>query len=385
MATQKRDYYDILELSKNASDEDIKRAFRKKAMQYHPDRNKEANATDQFKEVNEAYQVLSDASQRARYDQFGHSGIDGRSAGGGFEGVDNFGGFGDIFDAFFGGGARGGRARSQQGSDVHLRLNISLFEAAFGATKEVPISRAEVCVQCNGSKAEPGSSRQTCNNCRGSGEVRRVQNSLFGQFAQVVTCAVCQGDGGTISEKCKSCRGQGRKAADRTLEVKIPKGIETGHRLRLSNEGHAGSAKGMAGDVYIEVAVEQDEIFTRDGDNLVYYLPLNIAEATLGVKVAIPTLEGKPKPVDIPAGTQPNSKFRIKNAGVSRLQRNGRGDLIVVAVLGVPDNLTKQQRQIMEELLESLGHDEKQTGDADDEASNWFGKVKDTFNGQQDS
>lgn len=386
MATQKRDYYDILELSKDASDEDIKRAFRKKAMQYHPDRNKEENAADQFKEVNEAYQVLSNADQRARYDQFGHAGVDSRSSGGGFEGFDNFGGFGDIFDAFFGGtGARGGRARAQQGQDVHLRMNISLFEAAFGTTRKVPISRAELCAECNGSKAEPGSSSQTCNNCRGSGQVRRVQNSLFGQFAQVVTCAICHGDGATISEKCKSCRGQGRKAADRTLEVKVPKGIETGHRLRLGHEGHAGAAKGLAGDAYIEVTVEQDDTFTRDGDNLIYSLPLNIAEATLGIKVDIPTLEGKPRSVEIPAGTQPNSKFRIKNLGVSKLQRSGRGDLIVVAVLGVPDSLTKRQKSLMEDLLVALGDNETARDDEDESGSNWFNKVRDSFNGQQDS
>jgi molecular chaperone DnaJ len=381
MTTQKRDYYDILELAKDASDEDIKRAFRKKAMQYHPDRNKEPNAVDRFKEINEAYQVLSDTNQRARYDQFGHSGIEGRSAGGGFDGYDNAGGFGDIFDAFFGGsGGRGGQARSQQGADVHLRMNISLSEAAFGTTKEVPISRAEFCSECNGTKAAPGSSSQTCNNCRGSGQVRRVQNSLFGQFAQVVTCAICQGAGATISDKCKSCRGQGRQAADRTLEVKIPKGIETGHRLRLSHEGHVGTAKGLSGDAYIEVVVEPDTTFTREGDNLIYYLPLNIAEATLGVKVDIPTLEGKPRPVEIPAGTQPNSKFRIKNAGVNRLQRTGRGDLIVIAVLGVPDNLTSQQRSLMEELLVSFEED-----DMDEHGSGWLNKVRDTFNGQQDN
>ena len=386
MATQKRDYYDILELSKDASDEDIKRAFRKKAMQYHPDRNKEDNAADRFKEVNEAYQVLSDAEQRSRYDQFGHSGVDGRSTGGGFEGFDNFGGFGDIFDAFFGGTAsRGSRARPQQGADVHLRMTISLYEAAFGTTREVPISRAELCSECNGSKAEPGTSSQTCNNCRGAGQVRRVQNSLFGQFAQVVTCAICQGDGATISEKCRSCRGQGRKATERTLEVKVPKGIETGHRLRLGHEGHAGAAKGLAGDAYIEVTVEKDEIFTRDGDNLIYHLPLNIAEAALGVQVDIPTLEGKPRPVDIPAGTQPNSKFRIKNLGVSKLQRSGRGDIIVLAVIKVPDSLTKQQQSLMEELLISLEGSGDLQDDPDERGANWFNKVRDSFTGQQDN
>lgn len=386
MATQKRDYYEILEVSKDASDEDIKRAFRKKAMEYHPDRNKEANASDRFKEVNEAYQVLSDATQRSKYDQFGHSGIDGRTSAGGFEGFDNFGGFGDIFDAFFGGsGGRGGNVRQQQGADVHLRMNISLVEAAFGTTKEVPISRAELCSECNGSKAEPGSPSHTCSNCRGSGQVRRVQNSLFGQFAQVVTCAVCQGDGATISQKCKSCRGQGRQAVERILEVKIPKGIETGHRLRLSHEGHAGAVKGLAGDAYIEVNVEQDKTFTREGDNLIYYLPLNVAEATLGVKVDIPSLEGKPKSVDIPAGTQPNTKFRIKNAGVNRLQRSGRGDLIVVAVLGIPDILTKRQQSLMEELLVSLDENQNEGDNIDGLGSGWFNKVRDTFNGQQDT
>ena len=201
------------------------------------------------------------------------------------------GGFGDIFDAFFGGTAsRGGRARAQQGADVHLRMNISLYEAAFGTTREVPISRAELFSDCNGSKAEPGTSSQTCNNCRGAGQVRRVQNSLFGQFAQVVTCAICQGDGATISEKCRSCRGQGRKAAERTLEVKVPKGIETGHRLRLGHEGHAGAAKGLAGDAYIEVTVEKDEIFTRDGANLHCYVPISFTMAALGGEIEVPNL-----------------------------------------------------------------------------------------------
>ena len=181
------------------------------------------------------------------------------------------------------------------------------------------------------------------------------------------------------------CRGQGRQAEERILEVKIPKGIETGHRLRLSHEGHAGAVKGLAGDAYIEVNVEQDKTFTREGDNLIYYLPLNVAEATLGVKVDIPSLEGKPKSVDIPAGTQPNTKFRIKNAGVSRLQRSGRGDLIVVAVLGIPDSLTKRQQSLMEELLVSLDENQNEGDDIEGQGSGWFNKVRDTFNGQQDT
>jgi molecular chaperone DnaJ len=356
MAQMKRDYYEVLGVSKTSSEEEVKRAFRRKAMDYHPDRNKNTDASERFKEVNEAYQVLSDPDQRKRYDRFGHAGVgaNGGGFGRGFEGSDTFSGFGDIFDAFF--GASGGRPRSraQQGNDQFARLQISFKEAIFGANSKVEVSRIEACQRCDGIGAQTGTSPQTCDTCRGTGQVRRVQQTVFGQFAQVGSCATCQGAGSLITDPCKNCRGSGRERRNRTLEIQIPPGIENSSQLRVAREGHAGAHGGSPGNLYIELQVEPHPDYHRQGEDLLYELPLNMVQAALGDDVKIPTLEESEERLKVPPGTQAATIFRIKGKGVPRLRRGGRGDLLVITNIVVPKDITQRQRQLLDELGSTL-------------------------------
>jgi len=347
----KRDYYEVLDVSRTATDEEIKKAFRKLAFKYHPDRNRDDGAEEKFKEVNEAYEVLSDANKRAAYDHYGHEGAEGFFARG-FEGFD-FGGFGDIFDAFFGGTTHASRHAPQRGADLHSEINITLEEVAFGCEKEINIKRTEICSLCHGIGAKQGSQPSRCPNCNGTGQVRRVQRSLFGRFINTTICNQCQGEGKVITEPCPQCRGTGREKHQRHIPVEIPPGVENGSQIRLSGEGEAGVRGGSPGYLYVTLSVAKHELFDRDGDNILYELPSNFAQAALGAEVEVPTLYGKTK-LNIPSGSQTGKVFRLKDKGIPHLRRGGRGDQLVRLFVVTPDSLTKQQRQLFQELAKTL-------------------------------
>jgi molecular chaperone DnaJ len=353
MATQQTDYYETLGLARTASPDDIKRAFRRLAMQFHPDRNKQAGAEARFKEINEAYEVLSDPDKRAAYDRFGHAGVNGMGERP-FDGFGNFGGFGDIFDAFFGGTATRSRRSAQRGRDLHEEISITFEQAAFGTEVEIELTRLENCAICGGRGSEPGSQPDRCPACNGAGEVRRVQQSIFGQFVNVATCERCHGEGRIVTRPCTACRGTGRDRKQRKLSVKIPAGVETGSQMRLSGEGEAGLNGGGPGNLYVTIQVQAHAFFARDGDDLVFDLPINFAQAALGDEVEVPALEGKVA-VKIPAGTQSGRIFQLKDKGVPHLRGGGRGDQLVRVRVITPSSLSKDQRRLFEQLSESLG------------------------------
>ena len=350
----KRDYYEVLGISRDATDEEIKKAFRKLAFQYHPDRNRENGAEEKFKELNEAYEVLSDANKRAAYDHYGHGGTGGLF-GRGFEGSGfDFGGFGDIFDAFFGGASTATRRAPQRGADLQCSITITFEEAALGCEKDVGVTRTETCSSCHGSGSKPGTQPGRCPNCDGAGQVRRVQKSLFGRFINTTICNQCHGEGTIITEPCQQCRGAGRQKQKRSISVKIPAGVDEGSGICLNGEGDAGVRGGPAGDLYVMLSVLKHEFFTRDGDDVLYELPVNFAQAALGTEVEVPTLHGKDK-LSIPAGSQTGKVFRLKDKGVPHLRRNGRGDQLVRLLLVTPGSLNKEQRRLFKELAKSLG------------------------------
>ncbi len=350
----KRDYYEVLGVSRNASTEEVKKAFRRLAMRYHPDRNNEDGAEAKFKEIGEAYEVISDPEKRAAYDRYGHAGLQGFDFGQPFEGFD-FGGFGDIFDAFFGGTAARRASQAQRGADRRAEIEIDFQEAAFGCEMEIDVTRNERCPRCGGNRAEPGSQLARCPSCDGSGEVRRVSRSFFGQFVNIATCPQCHGEGRIIKKPCTVCKGSGRQRQTRTLLVKIPAGIGDGSQMRLSGEGDVGMNGGSPGHLYLRIGVKPHPHFQRDEDDLVYDLPLNLAQATLGCQVEIPTLDGKPHVLKVPAGTQSGRVFVLRGKGVSRLHVGGRGDLLVQANVVVPTDLTDEQRELLQRLAESFG------------------------------
>ncbi|MFC2002659.1 molecular chaperone DnaJ [Chloroflexota bacterium] len=369
----KRDYYEILGIDIHANNEEIKRAFRRLAFQYHPDRNHEDDATTKFKEVNEAYEVLSDPNKRAAYDRFGHSGAEG-FLGKGFEGF-NFGGFGDIFEAFFGGASTATRQAPQRGADLRSSVTISLEEAAFGCENEITISHLEHCSLCQGIGAKPGSQPSQCPECDGAGQVRRVQTSIFGRFISTTTCSRCRGEGRIITDPCPQCRGTGTEKRQRGIRVRIPPGVDDGSRIRISSQGSVGPKGGSPGDLYITISVEEHEFFTRDGDNIIYELPVNLAQAALGTEVEVPTLEGKTK-LNIPAGSQTGRVFQLKNKGITHLHRNGRGDQLVTLFVVTPEKLTEKQQQLLQELANSLNDSNMpQT----DKWKSWLDRLKTSF------
>ena len=347
----KRDYYEVLGIDRNASDKEVKKAFRKLAFKYHPDHNHEDGAEERFKEANEAYEVLSDPDKRAAYDQFGHGGTDG-IFGRGFEGFD-FGGFGDIFETFFGGTTTATRQAPQRGADLQYQITITFEEAAFGCEKEIKISRTENCSLCQGTRSKPGSQPSRCPNCNGTGQVRRVQQTIFGRFTNITTCSQCQGDGSIITDACSQCRGTGREKQKRNISVTIPAGVDDGTRMRLMGEGEAGTRGGPSGNLYITLSVRPHQFFTRDGDDILYELPINFAQAALGTEVKVPTLDGEVK-LKIPAGCQTGEVFQIKKKGIPHLHRSGRGNQLVTLSVVTPEKLTKRQRQLFEELANSL-------------------------------
>ena len=380
MTTRKRDYYEVLGVARGASEEDIKRSFRKLALEYHPDRNKSDGASEKFKEINEAYQVLVDTGKRANYDRFGHAGVAGNGARG-FEGFENFGGFGDIFDAFFGGqGTRAGTS-DRRGADIQHSLTIDFEEAVFGVDKEVGVKRVEVCGRCGGNRSEPGSEPAVCSNCGGTGQVRRSHQSIFGQFTQVTTCGTCQGVGKVIIKPCTTCRGVGREAKSRTLIVSVPAGIETGTQIRLTGEGEAGSTGSSPGDLYVSIRVRAHPHFVRADNDIVYKRAINMAQAALGASVKVPTLEGEAEVV-VPQGTETGDLIRLKGQGVPHLgNRRQRGDQLVAIVVSTPKSLTPEQQHLLEELSRSFGSDPADPNY--DQDRGWFEKIKDSLGGSE--
>lgn len=351
MGTSK-DYYQILGVPRDASAEEIKRAFRRLAMKYHPDRNKSPEAESKFKEINEAYEVLSNPDKRAVYDRYGHAGVEAVERGQPFDGF-RFTGWGDIFEAFF--GATISQRRPQRGADRRVSVELELEEAAFGCEKGVEIVRVEECPRCGGSGCEPGSGPTACPSCRGTGQVRRVHRNFFGQFINVTTCPQCRGEGRVVLHPCGECEGNGRLKRARTLWVRIPPGVEDGTQLRLTGEGDVGLHGGPPGNLYIVVQVRQHPLFQREGWDLIYPLELNVAQAALGYHARIPTLEGQEEVIYISPGTQHGQEFLLKGKGIPHLQGGGRGDLRVRVKVTVPKDLTPQQKALLEALAASFG------------------------------
>ena len=377
-----RDYYDVLGIAKNDSEEDIRKAFRKKAMEYHPDRNKNPDAEAKFKEINEAYQILSDPKKRAQYNRFGHAGVNSnRVTDRPFDGFDVFGGFGDIFDSFFG-DVSGRRAReAQRGNDIQQRVVLTFEDAVFGTERQVEINRLERCQKCSGAGNEPGTQVSTCSTCKGNGQVRRAQRSVFGQFTQVTTCPTCQGRGSVVETPCSTCHGGGLERRRRKIEVKIPAGVEGGMQVRLTNEGDVGRDGGPPGNLYVHLDVREHQHFVREDSDLVYVLPINMVEAALGVEKTIPTLEkdGSSETLKIPNGTQHGTEFRIRSKGIPHLHSNRRGDLRVLVDLRVPQSLSSEQRKLMEALARSMDPKASRDGDSDsgpDQDKGLFGRFK---------
>jgi len=347
----KQDYYELLGVPRNASDEEIKRAFRKLAKLHHPDCNREPGAEEKFKEINEAYQVLSDPDKRRKYDRYGRVDIEG-----GFSDF-GFGGLGDIFESFWNGfGTPFGRTAQrvpQKGDSLQSHLTLSFEEAVFGCSKEVEIQRIEFCPSCHGIGSEPGTNPETCPDCRGRGQVTKVQQSIFGRFTHITTCSRCGGSGAVISNPCSQCRGMGRIKVKRKIRVNIPAGVDEGYRLRLDGEGSAGLYGGPPGDLYVTLSVKPHNLFHRDGSDILYELSINFAQAALGDEVRVPSLDGKVDLKILP-GTQNGKIFRVKGKGVSHVDGKGRGDLLVKLSVITPQHLDKNQRHLFEELAKVL-------------------------------
>jgi molecular chaperone DnaJ len=374
----KQDYYEILGVSRDAGPDEIKKAFRKLARQYHPDVNREPAAEAKFKEVNEAYEILSDDQKRAAYDRYGHAAFgNGAGAGGAGAGYGNFTDINDIFNEFFGGFSRAGTAQQRRsprrGADLRYDLKLDFLEAVFGVEKEVDIVRNETCPRCTGNGAEPGTSPSRCRTCNGAGEVRRMQQSILGSFVSVTACPTCGGSGEVIAVPCKQCGGKKQVRSTRSLSVNIPPGVDNGTQIRLNNEGEPGANGGPPGNLYVVINVTPHAYFRRKDQDIIVEVGINVAQAALGDEVEVPTVDGKEKLV-IPPGTQSGSVFRIKNKGVPHLRRTARGDEIVVVDVGVPQNLSTEQRKLFLELAKTLGKEV-----IPQQEKGFFDKLRDAF------
>lgn len=353
----KRDYYEVLGVGRNAQSDEIRKAYRRLARQYHPDVNKDDGAEDKFKEINEAYEVLSNDERRAAYDRFGHAafaGGTGPSAGDPFGG---FGGspFGDLFESFFGGGFSRASARQRsvpKGNDVRVHLDLTFEEAVFGVERSVKVTRFEPCDDCGGSRMRDGKTPPTCPQCGGSGEVRRVQNTILGQMMTAATCDRCGGEGVLIDDPCPTCRGRGRVSKQRTVDVKVPAGVDEQSTLRLSGQGEQ-VANGIPGDLFVQLRIKKHETLGRAGKHILYDLPINVAQAALGAEIEIPTVEG-PVVFTVPPGTQPNQQFRLRGRGVPDLRGGARGDQLVTVHVIVPTELSREERELFEALNDTL-------------------------------
>jgi len=349
VATQKRDYYEVLGVSRGASAEEMKKAYRKLAMQYHPDRNQgDKQAEERFKEIGEAYAVLSDPEKRQRYDAFGHAG----------DQMPDFGGFSfesafDLFDMFFGGGRGGGRGRSrtgpQRGSDLRMNLEITFEEAVHGATRTIEVPRADTCPECSGSGSEPGHSPVTCPQCNGTGQVRRAVQSIFGQVVNVTACSRCHGEGRIVEHPCPRCRGAGRVESRKTLEVSVPAGVDEDMQVRVAGEGEAGPRGGPSGDLYLAFRIKPHAHLERRGLDVIYELPVTIPQAVLGDRITVPTVDGE-HTVELQAGTQNGKVIKISGFGVPHVRTGRRGDQLCVVRVVVPSHLDGHERRLYEEL-----------------------------------
>lgn len=357
---EKRDYYDVLGINKNATDEEIKSAYRKLAKKHHPDLNKDnKEAEEKFKEANEAYEVLSDADKKMKYDQYGHAGVDPNSGfgGGGFGGFDVD--LNDIFGSFFGGGFGGGRRNGpQRGNDIHQQMELTFEEAAFGAPKNVNIYRSETCDTCQGSGAKEGTSPQTCPVCKGTGQVK---TTAMGAFSMLSTCNRCHGKGQIITEPCTKCQGRGSVRRSRTIEVKFPAGIDDGQTISVSGEGEVGSRGGRPGDLLLTVSIKPHAMYKRKGSDVYCDYVISFAQAALGADIEVPTLDGKVK-YHVPEGTQPNSVFRLKDRGITKLRGYGKGDEYVTVKVDVPKSLNSEQKQKLKEFSDLMGDKNQKKG-----------------------
>ncbi len=368
-----RDYYDVLGVNRNATPEELKTAFRRLARQYHPDVNKEADAEEKFKEINEAYAVLSDPEKRAAYDRFGMEGL--RSMGGvpDYTTID----FSDIFEELFGFGAgarRRPRNAPRRGADLSYSVQLTFEEAVFGVDKEVEITRNEICTACRGSGSEPGTSPSRCQTCNGHGEVRQVHQTFLGQMVQVATCPTCNGKGEVITSACRVCRGSGLDRRTVRKTISIPGGVDNGTQIRLAGEGQPGSNGGPNGNLYLEVQVRSHKFFRRHQDDILLDLNINIAQAALGAEIDVPTIDG-PMKLNIPAGTQPGKIFNLKGKGVPHLRANGRGDQMVVVNVEIPTRLSTEQRQLFEQLAGTMGTEVRP------QERSFFDRLKDVLGG----
>lgn len=379
---EKRDYYEVLGVPKTATEDELKKAHRKLAKKYHPDLNqgeKAKEAEEKFKEVSEAYEVLSDPQKRQRYDQFGHAAFDPQAGGGagygGFEG--GFDGFGDIFESFFGGGFGGSSRRNpnapQKGRDLQYSVELTFEQACFGAEIELNVSRTEKCEACGGSGAEKGSSPQRCTTCGGTGQVKTVQRTPFGSFQSSHPCDACRGTGQIIKDPCKTCRGQGQTRKARKIKVNVPAGIDDGQIISMRGQGDAGKNGGPAGDLLVVARVKNHKLFTRRGSDIMCDCPVTFVEATLGAEIEVPTIDGKVK-YNIPEGTQSETVFRLKGKGVPRLHGNGaRGDQYVTIKVEIPRNLSEKQKELLREFGETVETTKF------NQKKNFFDKIKDLF------
>lgn len=356
----KRDYYEVLGVSKTASQDELKKSFRKLARQYHPDVNKAADAEDKFKEVKEAYDVLSDDGKRAQYDRFGHVDPNQGFGGGGAGGFGGFGGggqgdFGDIFDMFFGGGGQRRNPNApQRGNDLQYAVTLDFKEAVFGKEMDITIPRTENCGTCSGSGAKAGTTPESCSACRGTGQQEFVQNTMFGQMVNRRACNQCSGTGRIIKQKCGDCHGNGKVKKQRTIHVKIPAGVDEGAQIRLNGEGEAGTRGGGPGDLYVVIRVKSHDFFERDGLDIYCEVPLTFAQAALGDEIEVPTLDGRVN-MKIPAGTQTGTYFRLRGKGVPKLRGSGHGDQHVRVVVVTPSHLSDEQRNLLRQFGELSG------------------------------
>lgn len=377
---KKRDYYEVLGVEKNASTEEIKKAYRKKALEYHPDRNPGDKAAEtKFKEVGEAYEVLSDGEKRARYDQYGFAGVDPNfsAGGGGFGGFGGFGdafsGFGDIFGDLFGGGGRRSPNAPRQGENVGARLELTFEEAAFGAEKEVPVARIETCAKCGGNGCAPGTAPEVCSTCGGSGSVRTTQNFMGMTMQSTSVCPKCGGAGRTIQDPCPTCRGKGKVRRSTKVRVQIPAGVDEGQSVRVRGEGCSGTNGGANGDLLVEISIRNHPFFQRDGANVLCELPISFTQAALGAELEVPTLDGKVR-YTIPEGTQTGTVFRLRGKGIPFVHSKARGDQLVTVVVETPTRLTREQK----ELLRKFGDSAKDTG-AQPKIAKFFEKLRQNF------
>ena len=379
MADNKRDYYEVLGVDKSAGEDEIKKAYRRLAKKYHPDLHPgDAEAEKNFKEVNEAYSVLSDADKKAKYDQFGHAAFDpssGAGYGGGFGGFD-MGGFGDIFESFFGGGGFGGsssrRTGPERGDDIEVTVHLRFEEAAFGCKKEVTYNKIDKCASCNGSGAAQGSTVETCSTCRGAGQVRTTQRTILGMMQTMAACPACGGKGKIIKKPCEACRGNGNVRMRKKLDVTIPAGIDHGQRIILRGQGHEGTNGGPAGDLYVSVTLAKHEIFVRQGNNIYCDVPITFAEAALGGEITVPTLNGDTT-YRIPEGTQTGTKFTMRGKGIQYVNSRGSGDLIFTVIVETPKNLSDEQKELLIKFSGDLGAGKYQKRDR------YFDKLKQIF------